>query len=959
MISLQVRDELKDALQSNIEGEVHFDAVSRMLYSTDASIYEIEPLGVVVPKDEADVVAAMKIAAKQGVAILSRGSGTSLAGQSVGAAIHLDFSKYMNRILAFDPDARWIRVQPGLVLDELNAYLLPHGLVFAPDVSTSSRANIGGMIGNNSCGAHSIVYGKTIDHVQELKVVLTDGASTVFRAVDDDEYHRRAAQDDLEGQIYREICRIARDREQQIRESFPDVMRRVSGYNLDEFITDSPFDLSKMVVGSEGTLCAVVEARLNLVELPAHKGLIAVHFRDLVESVEANLKVLETEPVASELIDKILLDQTVDSIEHAPSRSFLQGDPAALLVVEYYADSETELNAKMDDLEARLRESGMGYAYERAVEPKAQKAIWELRKAGLGLLMGMKGDAKPNPGVEDTCVPVIHLPDYVRRVVALMKELGIDAEYYGHASVGLLHIRPIFNLKDPEGIALLRQIEERMSDMVCEYGGAMTGEHGDGLARSEWIGKMFGPDMVAAFEEVKDAFDPHAMMNPGKIVRAPRMDENLRYDPDYRTQKVETYFSFSSAGGFQQAVEMCSGVGQCRKKLVGTMCPSYMATLDEEHTTRGRANALRAALSGTLPDGLQSKEVHRVMDLCLECKACKAECPSNVDMAKLKYEFLAQYHREHGYPLRSRLFANIAHLSRWGSAMAPLSNWLANTWPSRWLLDIFLGIDRRRPLPAFANESFSRWFTKRSYRKGGSKGKVALFNDTFVEYNEPKIGMAATIILERAGYEVVLVENTVCCGRPMISKGFLDQARDMAQRNVAALTPLAEDGVPIIGIEPSCVSALCDDYLDLVDDPRTRLVADHVVMLEDFLAREVEIGRLDLQFTGTARNILVHGHCHQKALTGTAATMKVLNLPPNFHAEEIASGCCGMAGSFGYEKEHFALSKQVGQERLFDVLAKTSADVEIAAVGTSCRHQIADFTGRKARHWAEILVEAL
>ncbi len=959
MISLQVRDELKDALQSNIEGEVHFDAVSRMLYSTDASIYEIEPLGVVVPKDEADVVAAMKIAAKQGVAILSRGSGTSLAGQSVGAAIHLDFSKYMNRILAFDPDARWIRVQPGIVLDELNAYLLPHGLVFAPDVSTSSRANIGGMIGNNSCGAHSIVYGKTIDHVQELKVVLTDGASTVFRAVDDDEYHRRAAQDDLEGQIYREICRIARDREQQIRESFPDVMRRVSGYNLDEFITDSPFDLSKMVVGSEGTLCAVVEARLNLVELPAHKGLIAVHFRDLVESVEANLKVLETEPVASELIDKILLDQTVDSIEHAPSRSFLQGDPAALLVVEYYADSETELNGKMDDLEARLREYGMGYAYERAVEPKAQKAIWELRKAGLGLLMGMKGDAKPNPGVEDTCVPVIHLPDYVRRVVALMKELGIDAEYYGHASVGLLHIRPIFNLKDPEGIALLRQIEERMSDMVCEYGGAMTGEHGDGLARSEWIGKMFGPDMVAAFEEVKDAFDPHAIMNPGKIVRAPRMDENLRYDPDYKTQKVETYFSFSSAGGFQQAVEMCSGVGQCRKKLVGTMCPSYMATLDEEHTTRGRANALRAALSGTLPDGLQSKEVHRVMDLCLECKACKAECPSNVDMAKLKYEFLAQYHREHGYPLRSRLFANIARLSRWGSAMAPLSNWLANTWPNRWLLDIFLGIDRRRPLPAFASESFSRWFTKRSYRKGGSKGKVALFNDTFVEYNEPKIGMAATIILERAGYEVVLVENTVCCGRPMISKGFLDQARDMAQRNVAALTPLAEDGVPIIGIEPSCVSALCDDYLDLVDDPRTRLVADHVVMLEDFLAREVEIGRLDLQFTGTARNILVHGHCHQKALTGTAATMKVLNLPPNFHAEEIASGCCGMAGSFGYEKEHFALSKQVGQKRLFDVLAKSSADVEIAAVGTSCRHQIADFTGRKARHWAEILVEAL
>jgi FAD/FMN-containing dehydrogenase/Fe-S oxidoreductase len=956
---LQVREELAEALRYAVKGEVHFDDVSRMLYSTDASIYEIEPLGLLVPKDEADVVVAVKMAAERGMAILPRGGGTSLAGQSVGAAIHLDFSKYMNKVLEFDADERWVRVQPGLVLDELNAYLQPHGLIFAPDVSTSSRANIGGMIGNNSCGAHSIVYGKTIDHVQELKVILADGTAATFAAVAEDEYQRRAAQDDLEGQIYREIRRIARDRKEQIRAGFPAVMRRVSGYNLDEFIKDAPFDLSKIVVGSEGTLCTVVEARLNLVELPAHKGLVAVHFRDIVESVEANLTVLQTEPVASELIDKILLDQTVDSIEHAPSRRFLQGDPAALLVVEYYADSVPELDRKMNELEALLRERGMGYAYERATDAKSQKEIWELRKAGLGLLMGMKGDAKPNPGVEDTCVPVDKLPAYVRRVVALMEELGVEAEYYGHASVGLLHIRPIFSLKDPGGIALLRQIEERMSDMVREYGGAMTGEHGDGLARSEWIAKMFGPELVSAFEEVKDAFDPHAIMNPGKIVRAPRMDENLRYSPAYQTQKVETYFSFSEAGGFQEAVELCSGVGQCRKKLVGTMCPSYMATLDEEHTTRGRANALRAALSGTLPDGLHSHEVHRVMDLCLECKACKAECPSNVDMAKLKYEFLAHYHGEHGYPLRSRIFANIARISRWGSAFAPLSNWLGGTWLNRWLLDKFLGIDRRRVLPTFARETFSSWFADRRNVKVGGRGKVALFNDTFSEYNEPKIAMAATIILERAGYEVVLVENKVCCGRPMISKGFLDKAREMAKRNVVALAPLAKEGIPILGLEPSCVSALNDDYLDLVDDPQVRCVAEQVVMLEDFLAREADAGRLDLKFTGTARHILVHGHCHQKALTGTAATIKVLNLPPNFHVEEIDSGCCGMAGSFGYEKEHFEVSKQVGQERLLDVVAASAEDVEIAAVGTSCRHQIADFTGRKARHWVEILVEAL
>ena len=958
-MSLQVRDELAEALRYAIKGEVRFDDVSRMLYRTDASIYEIEPLGLVVPIDEDDVVAAIKIAAQRGVPILPRGGGTSLAGQSVGAAVHLDFSKYMNRILEFDLEQRWIWVQPGLVLDELNAYLQPHGLIFAPDVSTSSRANIGGMIGNNSCGAHSIIYGKTIDHVQELKVILADGSSTVFGPVDEDEYLRRAARDDLEGQIYREIRRIALEREEQIRAGFPQVMRRVSGYNLDEFITAAPFDLSKMVVGSEGTLCAVVAARLNLVELPAHKGLVAVHFHDLVESVEANLVVLETEPVASELIDKILLDQTVDSLEHAPSRRLLQGDPAALLVVEYYADTAVELDRKMDELESRLRECGMGYAFERALDAKSQKAIWELRKAGLGLLMGMKGDPKPNPGVEDTCVPVDKLPDYVRRVVALMEELGIAAEYYGHASVGLLHIRPIFSLKDPQGIGLLRQIEERMSDMVREYGGAMSGEHGDGLARSEWIAKMFGSELVAAFEEVKAAFDPRSIMNPGKIVNAPRMDENLRYYPAYQTQKVDTFFSFSAAGGFQEAVEMCSGVGQCRKKLVGTMCPSYMATLDEEHTTRGRANALRAALSGSLPDGLQSDEVHRVMDLCLECKACKAECPSNVDMAKLKYEFLSHYHGEHGYSLRSRLFADIARISRWGSAFAPLSNWLGSTWLNRWLLDACLGIDRRRQLPSFARESFSHWFSMRNSVKHASKGKVALFNDTFTEYNEPAIGMAATIILERAGYEVVLIKNKVCCGRPMISKGFLARARELAQHNVATLAPLAEQGVPIIGLEPSCVSALNDDYLDLVDDPQVRLVADQVVMLEDFLAQAAAAGDLALEFTGAKRNILVHGHCHQKALTGTAGTLKMLNLPPNFHAEEIASGCCGMAGSFGYEKEHFAVSKQVGQERLFAVLETAPEDIEIAAVGTSCRHQIADFTGRKARHWAEIFVAAL
>jgi FAD/FMN-containing dehydrogenase/Fe-S oxidoreductase len=955
------QSELERDLQQEVKGEVRFDAISRMLYRTDASIYEIEPEGVVVPQDAEDIVRTVERAGHYGVPILPRGGGTSLAGQSVGRALHLDLSKYMNRIVELNSAEKWVRVQPGVVLDELNAYLKPHGLLFAPDVATSSRANIGGMIGNNSCGVHSLIYGKTIDHVLELKVVLADGTQTLLGPVDEAEFEHKAAQHDLEAQIYREVRRIALENCEEVERRYPKVMRRVSGYNLDEFIKPAQnFDLSKIVIGSEGTLCVVVEAKLNLVELPRHTALVACHFGNLVESMEATIESLKTGPTAIELVDKILLDQTKGSIEYSRHRSFLQGDPAALLFVEYYGETEEELWEKMDRLERDLRQCKLGYAFVKAFEPDEQEKIWDLRKAGLGLLMGMKGDAKPNPGVEDTCVPSSDLPRYVERVQALMAECGVVAEYYGHASVGVLHIRPILNLKAGEGITTLRLLEDRMSDMVAEYGGSMSAEHGDGLARSEWIPKMFGPQIVRAFEQVKDAFDPHNLMNPGKIVRAPKMDENLRYGPEYSTGEMETFFSFSKEGGFEQAVEMCSGVGQCRKKLVGTMCPSYMATLEEEHSTRGRANALRAALAGRLSGkGLADPELFEVMDLCLECKACKSECPSNVDMAKLKYEFLAHYHEKNGYPLRSHLFGKIDKISRWAAKVAPLSNWFAGSALNRWVLDRFVGIDRRRRLPQFARQSFSAWFEKRKYRKEGDKGTVVLFNDTFVEYNEPQIGMAATIILERAGFNVVLAAGKVCCGRPLISKGFLRQAKVNARKNVDVLAPYAGKGWPIIGLEPSCILSFKDDYLDLVDDPQAKLVADHVYMLEEFLVKLERENSLDLEFTYTPRRILVHGHCHQKALVGTAATLAVMNMPPRYEATEIASGCCGMAGSFGYEKEHYEVSMKVGEERLFKVLQEADPDVEIAAVGTSCRHQIADATGRRARHWAEILVEAM
>jgi len=952
--------ELISALQQRLKGEVRFDSVSRMLYRTDASIYEIEPEGVVIPEDAGDVAAAVEIAGRFGVPVLPRGGGTSLAGQSVGQAIHLDLSKCMNRVLEVDEAEGWVRVQPGVVLDELNAQLKPRGWMIGPDVATSSRANLGGMIGNNSSGTHSLLYGKTVDHVLELQVALADGSLVRLGPVDEEGYRRKAGLPTLEGRIYREMRRILQENREEIGRRFPKVMRRVSGYNLDELCKPgAPFDLSKIAVGSEGTLCVVVEARLRLVPLPQKTAVLACHFSGLDESMTATLEILQTGPAAIELVDKILLDLTKDSIEHARRRSFLQGDPQALLFVEYFGEEEGALRLKIEGLERRLREKGLGYGYVQALSPAAQKDMWEVRKAGLGLLMGMKGDAKPSPGVEDTCVPIEKLPEYVRRVQALMAEHRVRAEYYGHASVGVLHIRPILNLKTAQGMATLRALEDRMSDMAKEYGGAMTAEHGDGLARSEWIEKMFGRRLVAAFEQVKDAWDPQGIMNPGKIVRAPRMDENLRYEPEYRSPQVQTFFSFEREGGLQQAVELCSGVGHCRKKMVGTMCPSYMATLEEEHSTRGRANALRAALSGKLDgEGLRSKQLFEVMDLCLECKACKGECPSNVDMAKLKYEFLAHYYGEHGYPLRSHLFAKIDRFNRLAAPVAALANWLMDTGLSRWALDR-LGIDRRRRLPPLASQTFSQWFRMRPARPAGTRGTVVLFNDTFLEYNDPQIGKAATALLERAGFEVVLPAPQVCCGRPLISKGFLAQARERAKENVAALAPYAEKGWPIVGIEPSCMFSFRDDYLDLVADPRARQVADQVFMLEEFLAGLARKQELGFEFGPLQRQVLVHGHCQQKALVGMGATLEVLRLAPGFQVSEIMSGCCGMAGSFGYEKEHYEISMKVGEERLFKVVRQAGPGVEIAAVGTSCRHQIAEATGRRVRHWAEILAEAL
>jgi FAD/FMN-containing dehydrogenase/Fe-S oxidoreductase len=946
-------------LQRRIAGEVRFDVMSRLLYSTDASIYQIEPLGVVIPRHADDVVAAITIAAEHGVPVLPRGGGTSLAGQAVGEALVIDTSPYMHQVLELNPEEHWAWVQPGLVQDQFNAYLRPYGFLFGPDTATSNRATLGGMIGNNSAGARSILYGKTIDHVLELQVVLSDGSTTTLRPLDKAALEQKMRGTGLEAQIYRDIDRIARDNRDAILERYPKILRRVSGYNLDEFVKDGPFNLAKMIVGSEGTLAAVTAAKVRIMPRPAATAVLVVHFDDLIRSVEATETILSFAPSAVEMVDRQIVNAARDAKDFEGRLPFLQGEPDALLIVEFYGETPEEVADKVAKLEARLSREGVGYAYSRALTAQAQAYVWKIRKSGLGLLMSTRDERKPIAFIEDAAVAPAKLPEFLQRFREVVTKHGTTAGYYGHASVGCLHIRPGIDLKQQSEVDKMFAMMQEISDLVVEYGGSMSGEHGDGLARSWLNEKHFGPTLYGAFKEVKRAFDPHNRMNPGKVVDGPSPKEHLRYGASYRTIEFNTTLDFSRDGGFATAIEMCNGNGACRKHTDGTMCPSYQATLDEQHSTRGRANALRAVLSGRLPrEAFVSKELYDVLDLCLACKACKTECPSNVDMAKLKYEFLNHYHAAHGTPLRTKLFAHIATLNRVGQRLAPLSNWLAQSPFSKWFL-AQLGIAPQRTLPAFTRQTFSQWFaTRPGYGHSTRCGRVVLFHDTFLEYNYPEVGQAATRLLEEAGFAVELVTRK-CCGRPAISKGLLEYARQNARYNIALLLPYAQQGIPIVGIEPSCILTLREDYLDLVPGTDATLVAEHTLTIDEFLYQLHRRGELDLEFTDVPKRLLLHGHCHQKALVGTAPTLAVLSLPANYEVQEIPSGCCGMAGSFGYEAEHYEISMRIGRQRLFPAVEAAGAEVEIVADGISCRQQIQHATGRQARHLAEVLWEAV
>ncbi|HRW10524.1 MAG TPA: FAD-linked oxidase C-terminal domain-containing protein, partial [Caldilineaceae bacterium] len=941
-------------LAQAVDGEVRFDRFTRAMHATDASVYQILPMGVVAPRHRDDVLTVIKLCRQHGVPITARGGGTSQAGQSIGNGISLDFSRHMNRLLELDLEERTAWVEPGLVLDELNAQLKLHGLQLPLDLSTSSRATIGGMIANNSAGTRSIIYGKTIDYVEALTVVLADGSVVEIGDLNVAALDAKCTQRDLEGAAYRTVRQLGIAHRDEIEQRYPKIQRRVGGYNLDEFVPEKvtverPFNLARMLVGSEGTLAMTLAAKVRLVPLPKHKVLCAIHFADLLDAMTATPIILTHAPSAVELVDRLLLDATRGKIEFEPLRDFIQGDPDAVLLVEFYGESAAELSPRLDRLEADLQQRGLGYHFHRAVTPAAQARIWSLRQAALGLTMAETGDAKSISFVEDTAVPTAHLHDYIETFQRILAEHQISAAFYAHASVGLLHIRPVVNMKTAEGVRKFASIAGEVADLVLEYGGALSGEHGDGLVRAPFQEKIFGSVLYQAFCQVKEAFDPTGLFNPGKIVHAPPLTKDLRYGNGYVSREIDTAFDFSDFGGFQRAAEQCSGVGACRKTLTGTMCPSYMATRNEMHTTRGRANALRLAISGQLDTAeLAHEELLPVLDLCLECKACKRECPTGVDMARLKSEVLHQIHQQHGTTLADRLVADMERVSRWGSRLAPFVNWVGTLGFTRQLNEQLLGFDRRRPLPTFAGRSFqAQWQVPTE----DTMPTVALFTDTFNNFYEPAHLTAAATLLGQLG-ATVTVPPFVCCGRPQISKGFLDKAAAQAAATTRTLLPLAQAGLPILFVEPSCYSAVVDDHPRLLRgeaQSNAQQVAATAQLVDTWAATAMYHQTLQ---TGPKR-VLYHGHCHQKALVGTQAAVKLLSAIPDCEVVALDSGCCGMAGSFGYQ--HYEISQAIGEQRLFPALRDLPTATTVVAPGFSCRHQIEHFTGVRAETASSLL----
>lgn len=961
-------------LAASLKGFLYYDKkdvkheTMRLAYATDASVYQEKPLAVAIPADVEDLRKLIVFARSHRVTLIPRTAGTSLAGQVVGAGIVVDVSRAFNAILELNVAERWVRVQPGVIRDDLNAYLKPYGLMYGPETSTANRAMIGGMVGNNSSGLHSIVWGDARQNLLSADMLLDDGSLVCFEALNEQQLVQKLSLSNREGDIYRRIHAIITDKDNlsMIRSGYPkkNVLRRNTGYAIDMLVErGQPFNLCQLLAGSEGTLGILTEVRLKLMLLPPKEvGLLCVHFTDLIESMRGNVVALRHGPAASELVDKYIMDFTIGHPTYQRNRFFIEGDPMALLIVEFRADTHEELVHKANALKEELQDLGLGYAYPLVTGPTCN-AVWEVRKAGLGLIRNLPGESQPVNLIEDCAVAPEDLPAYVADVQSLLAAEGVHASYYAHAGAGELHIEPFINLKTAVGRQQFRNILEKATDLVLKYRGSLSGEHGDGRLRGEFIGKVLGKNIYQLLLQVKAIFDPHSVFNANKIVHTPPMDTSLRYEHGIKDSVIRTYFDFTNDEGILRLAEKCSGSGDCRKSEIagGTMCPSFMATRDEKDTTRARANILRQFLTNsTKKNRFDHKEIKEVMDLCLSCKGCKSECPSSVDVTKMKAEFLQHYYDKNGSSFRAKVIANFSRSQQLASFIAPIYNGMISSEKLSSLIKAALGFAADRSLPKVGARTLKDWHKRRIKRT--SDRKVYLFCDEFTNYNDTDIGITAIKLLEAVGYEVIIPEH-VDSGRTYLSKGFVKKAKQLAKKNVLLLHGVVSADIPLVGIEPSAILTFRDEYIDLADPEwknETLALSRNSLLIDEFLDRERLAGRIrEDMFTAEPRNIKLHGHCYQKAFHLVGHTYNILSLPKNHEVEIIPSGCCGMAGSFGYEKEHYDVSMKVAELVLLPCIRETEVETLIVAPGTSCRHQIKDGVGRRSYHPIEVLFDAL
>lgn len=966
-------------LKDSLEGELFTDLTTRRLYATDASAYREIPLAVAFPQSEEDLLKLIRFAAENQTSVIPRTAGTSLAGQVVGGGIVVDISKNFNKIIQVNEAEGWAIVQPGIVRDDLNQYLKPHGFYFAPETSTANRAMIGGMIGNNSCGSNSVVYGSTREHLLEVEGFLSDGSKVHFGPLSQEQFQAKVAASDgrLETKLYQHIDRVLSDPDniREIEKEFPkrSIPRRNTGYAIDMLAQMQPFrndgqlfNFSSLIAGSEGTLAFVTTAKIKLTPLePPFKKLVCIHCHSIDEALRANLVALKYQPSAVELMDHYIFEATKRNKGQIENRFFIEGDPKAIIVAELTRHSEAELDAVSQALIADLKSQSLGYSWP-VVGGEDIKKVWNLRKAGLGLLSNVPGDAKPAPVIEDTAVDVNDLPQYIEEVAETLRKRGLYSVHYAHAGSGEIHLRPIINLKRADGVKLFRSIAEDSAALVKKYRGSLSGEHGDGRLRGEFIPLMIGQHNYKLIRELKQVWDPQNIFNPGKIVDTPPMDTNLRFEKDQETKQFDTILDFSDNQGFLRAAEQCNGSGDCRKTELsgGTMCPSYMATRNEKDTTRARANILREMITRSdKANPFAHEEIGEVMDLCISCKGCKSECPSNVDMAKLKQEWQYQYYKEKGVPFRNRLIGNFASGMRLAYALPWAYNLVFNNKTLGGWAKSIIGFAPRRSMPHISRVSWNQWFKKEFKPTVKNPVKaIYLFIDELLNYNEAEIGITTVKLLDRLGYKIIVLDHHES-GRSFLSKGLLEEARELARKNVALYRDRITHETPLVGVEPSAILTFRDEYPDLLrgeEKEAANKIGFHTFMVEEFLSKELDAGNIDLSLFKDQRSLVkLHGHCQQKALSTLTPTKKILTRMGNHEVHIIPSGCCGMAGSFGYEKEHYELSMQIGELVLFPAVRKQKDDVIIAAPGTSCRHQIKDGTGRISLHPVQILWNAL